>query len=90
MRHVLVDKVDVFLLVDQDGVFLAHPVRRKDDDSLGLQPLRDFPSNVLQDRIHRMLGVVLNVWLWHSLPLALGRRRHLQDWMESAHPAVAE
>lgn len=61
--YLLVDQFRVLGLVDQDGVRLSFPMAGKHNDGLGFHLLCDLLSDVLEDGIHRMFGIILDVGL---------------------------
>ena len=62
--HVLVNEISVLSLIDSYRVRLGLPVGRKDNHRLGLDLLCDLATDLLKHGIHRMLGIVLDSWLW--------------------------
>lgn len=83
-HHALVNEIRMFSVVQADQIGLGLPMRREDDDGLWLDLLRDLTTDLLKHGIHRMVGVVLDAWLWKdcqpglSVPIIMPRRLGLK------------
>lgn len=61
--HLLVDELGMLGGVDQDRVRFPLPVTRENNYSLRLHLLRYLLPDTLKNRVYRMFGLILHIWL---------------------------